>query len=180
MARRPKKRYARRRKMARYRKGNINLDITPGALASKTGMVADPDTVDDRTLVSSVKAFYSLSDFTPAVNAGPVMVGLAHSDYTLSEIEEFLENVTGWDEGNLQSREIENRKIRKVGVFEAPEDATKSTSLNHGKPVYTKLNWIITEGDTIRFWLYNDGTAALSGATSPNVNIDGHANLWPA
>ncbi len=148
-------------------------------LAPSTGNTeAFDETVNERTLVSSVVATYSMNNFTPVASAGPVLVLLAHSDYSSAEIEEFIENTGSWDEGDLVNQEIASRKIRKIGVFETIGDVTDEVVLNDGKPVKTKLNWILNQGQTLQMMGYNLGTAAFT-TTAPVVRADGHANLWP-
>lgn len=174
MARKPR----RRRRMGRYIRGNLDIDIDLGTLATKTAILGSTDTVIDRTLVSSVVATYSLSGMTAASGDGPLEVGVAHGDYTLAEIEGFLELTTSWKETDMLDREILSRKIRRIGVFDTPATVGESYTLNDGKALKTKLNWIVTNGQGLNFWVYNLGTSALE-TTDPNVNIRGHANLWP-
>ncbi len=164
--------------MGRYIRGNIDLDIELGTLAAKTAVLGASDTVIDRTLISSLVATYSISNLTAAADDGPIEVGVAHSDYTLVEIEEFLELTTSWKETDMLDREILSRKIRRIGVFDNPSVAGGAYTLNDGKAVKTKLNWIVTNGQGVNYWVYNRGTSALA-STDPNVNISGHANLWP-
>ncbi len=167
--------------MGRYVRGNLDIDQALGTLASKTAVLASTDTVIDRTLVSSVQATYTLSNIAEAANAGPIEIGVAHSDYTLAQVEEFLELATSWNETDLIDKEVQSRKIRRIGVFDSPAAATAGTgayTLNDGKPIKTKLNWIMTNGQGLNYFIYNLGTAALA-TSDPNVNIRGHANLWP-
>jgi len=169
---------ARKRGMGRYIKGNIDMDAALGTLAAKTAVLqGTQDGVTERTLLTSIDCVYSLSDFTLGANIGPVEVGVAHSDYTLAEIEAWIELSTGWDEGDLVSREISGRKIRRIGVFEHISTDGNSV-LNEGRLLKTKLNWILTTGKNLDFYFYNRGTAAIA-SSDPNVNISGHANLFP-
>ncbi len=179
MAKHPGRTNARR--FGRYIKGNIDIDAALGTLAPKTAVLVASDTVVDRTLVSSIVATYSLSGLTQAENDGPIEVGVAHSDYSLAEVEAFLELDTSWSETDLTDREIMTRKIRRIGVFDTPSQevtAGGAYTLNDGKPIKTKLNWIVTDGQGLNFFHYNLGTSALA-TTDPNGNIRGHANLWP-
>lgn len=165
-------------RFANYIKGNIDVDIALGTLASKTAIIgAVGDTVNDTARVSSVRATYSLSGFTAIENAGPILVGLMHSDYSGAELEEFLENVTNWSMGDLVSQEVANRKIRRIGAFTVPASAGQAVHLNDGKPITTKLNWKLSEGQTLDFWAYNMGSQPLA-TTDPNVDVSGFANLW--
>ncbi len=51
-------------------------------------------------------------------------------------------------------------------------------TFNDGKAIKTKLNWIMTNGQGLNYWCYNLGTSVFATIDS-NVNIRGHANLWP-
>ncbi len=165
--------------MGSYLRGDINQVMDLGTLGAKVALKqVNSEVVDEKTFVSSVVAAWSLDDFTPATTVGPIAVGIAHSDYTATEIEEFLENAGGWTRGNLiATREVGRRLIRTVGVFEIPDDAADAVVLNDGLKITTKLGWTLITGQTIAFWAYNQGEAALA-TTSPDVHVQGHANLW--
>ncbi len=171
-----------KRSMGRYIRGNVDENLALGTLAAATlvGVLFD-ETVNERTYVSSIVATWNLSDFTEAADVGPIVVGIAHGDYSDAEIEAFIENTGSWNEGDLvQQREVGRRLIRKVGTFGAdgPVDSATSLTLNDGKPITTKLGWILLQGQTLRYWAYNPGAAAVS-TTDPNVRLSGHVNLWP-
>ncbi len=161
-----------------YIKGNIDLNFNLGSLAAADVITqAVQDSVSERSRITSVDAVYGLSNFTPTADSGPLIIGVAHSDYTDAEIEEWIELATGWDVGDLQSREISSRLIRRIGQFDSPADATAFVALNDGKAIKTRLNWPLNSGQTLDFWVYNTGTAALA-TTTPDVSIAGHANLF--
>ncbi len=165
--------------MGKYLRGAVDEQLTLTTLASKTvvGVIFD-SVVNERTLVSSVVAQYSLTNFTKSTGDGPILIGLAHSDYSDSEIEEYLENTGTWNEGNLVSKEISARKIRRVGVFDNPLDEASAIVLNDGKAIKTKMNWILLQGQSLKVWAYNLGSSPLA-TTAPVVDVTGHANLWP-
>ncbi len=173
---------SRKRAMGKYLKGNVDENLDLGTLASRTLVrVAFDETVNERTLVSSIEALISMADFTPADGSGPITVGIAHSDYTAAEIEEVIENTGSWNEGNLvQSREVAKRLVRVLGIFPSSPGggATGIAVLNDGKPIKEKLNWILLQGQTLALWAYNQGSAAVGG-TDPNITLQGHANLFP-
>ncbi len=174
-----KKTPTRRRKFRRYIRGNIDLNGNLGTLAPTTAILLIPaDVVEERTLISSVINSFSLSGFTKGDNIGPLSIGIAHSDYSLAEIEAWIEQSTGWAEGDKVSQEVAKRLIRRIGVFDNPIDVGDSVSLNDGKPIKMKLNWILTTGQNVKYFIYNEGSAALA-TTDPNCHISGHANLWP-
>ncbi len=171
-----------RRKMGRYIRGEVDEEMSIGTLASKDVAIAVFDeTVNERTFISSLVATYALLNRTPGSTVGPLMVGVAHSDYTSAEIEAWIESTGSWNEGDLvQSREVGRRLIKKVGVF--PDDGGAAVSvasvLNDGKPIKTKLGWILLQGQTLNAWAYNLGSSPYA-TTVPLVHIQGHANLWP-
>ncbi len=173
-----KARGRRRRSMGRYIRGPLDEDFALGTLAANTAVLEATPVVGERTLISSVEAIYSLAGFTSGDNIGPIEVGLAHSDYSLAEVEEFLEQTTGWNEGDLVSREVSSRKIRRIGVFGIPSSAGGSSTLNDGKPIKTKLNWILNAGQGLNIFAYNQGGSPVA-TSDPNVHVVGKANLFP-
>ncbi len=165
--------------MGRYIRGSIDQSMPLGTLAAKDLIKQDlGDTVNERSWISSVKLSWTLSVFTPTAGVGPVLVGIAHSDYTAAEIEGFIEDAGSWDEGNLVRQEVAKRKIRIVGAFEVPDDAADAVRLRQGRSITTKCGWILNQGQTITTWVYNQGSVAI-GTTDPRVDAFGHANLWP-
>ncbi len=165
--------------MGRYIRGQVNEKLALGTLGPLTLISAIFDnTVTERALLSSIVVSYNLSEYTVAAGDGPVMVGVAHSDYTDAEIEAFLENVATWAEADKIGQEISKRLVRIIGTFEQGDSSVESASLNDGKPIKTKLNWILNAGQSLRIWGYNLGSSALA-TTDPQITAVGHANLWP-
>ncbi len=168
-----------RRRYRRYLKGIVDEQLSLGTLAGRTLVSSGFDeTVSERTYASSIVASWSLKEVTVVPNNGPLLVGVAHSDYGDSEIEQVIENTGSWDEGDLIAQEIAKRKIRIIGTFGQTGAATSWDVLNTGKPIKTKLGWILTTGDNLRLWAYNLGTAAFS-TTVPELDVQGHINLFP-
>jgi len=169
-----------RRKFRKYLKGQIDHQFTLGTLAAQD-VVSDPvgDTVREKAWLTSVKATWSLSNITSIIDSGPILVGIAHSDYTDAEIEEWIENLASWDSGDMIGQEVAKRKIRRVGLFGTPVGGPPDKlALNDGKPIRTKCGWQLVTGQTVKIWAYNTGTAALA-TTVPVVHTQGFANLWP-
>ncbi len=174
MANKPK-----RRKFRKYLKGQIDNAFNLGTLAANTLIGDDVDDVlTEKAYLSSVKATWTLSAGTAGPTVGPVLVGVAHSDYSDAEIEAWIENVSGWEEFNEVQQEIAKRKIRRVGILKVPETASLQAELNDGKPITTKCGWMLGTGQTVRIWAYNMGVGAFA-TTDPVVHTQGHANLWP-
>ncbi len=168
-----------RRKMGRYLRGAVDEELSLGTLAAKdVTLVAFDETVNERTLATSIIWRASMSNWTPTALSGPVMIGVSHGDYLAAEIEEWIENTGSWNEGDKISQEIARRKIRRFGIFDDPESATLDTVLNNGRDTKTKLNWILNQGETLNLWAYNMGSVAI-GTTVPVVSLQGHVNLFP-
>ncbi len=174
----PKKGSGRKRPRGRYIKGVIDEGLALGALASAAAVLAVFDeTVNERSRVSSIEATYLLED--QAIGEGGVMFGVMHSDYSVTELEEFIENTGSWNEGDLvQSREVGKRLIRQIGIFpSAPTTAgAHEIVVNDGNPIKTKLNWILNQGQTLDLWAYNKSGSVLT--TGSTIRMSGHANLW--
>ncbi len=167
-----------KRRMGKYIRGVVDEDTDISDLASKTAVASPFDqTVAERTLISSLVASYSLSNLV--AGQGPIQFGVAHSDYTTAEIEEYIENAGSWDEGNKVAQEIGKRQVRTIGTMVGEGGTgTNDVRFAKGEKVKTKLNWILNAGDTLDLWAYNLSTAALTTST-PILRASGHANLWP-
>ncbi len=168
----------RRRKFRRYIRGQVAEELSLGALVASTAVATTFDnTVSETTWVSSVDAVYTLTNWTPTAGAGPILILLAHSDYTVAEIEEWLENTGAWSEGDLIPQEQSRRMIRQVGVFRNPATTGEVSRLADGRMVHTKINMRLLSGQTLQLVCYNLGAAnAGSGGV---VDCVGKAHLWP-
>lgn len=169
-----------RRKYRRYLRGAIELTIDVGTLAAGTlAAQVNGDTVEEKTWISSIVARYSLGSVTPIANLGPLVFGVAHSDYTAAEIQEFIDNTGSWKEGDKIAQEVGRRKIKIIGQFGIEDLAVETVAFDHGKKITTKLGWMLTTGQTFDLWIFNQGTVAFT-TTDPDLSMVGHANLWPS
>ncbi len=167
------------RRMGRYIRGTIDISFDLGTLAGNTLISATiGGTVTERTLVTSIVTTWGVDAWTPSTNVGPLLVGVAHSDYTDTEIEQYIELATSWSEADKIGQEVGRRKVRRIGLILTPGSAVLNAILNEGRPVKTKLNWILTQGQTLKVWAYNTGTGNFA-TTDPDVTVSGHANLFP-
>ncbi len=156
--------------MKGYMKGSVNLTLNLGTLANADVLGANfADAVEELTRVSSVVLSWAMRGLTEG--EGPIFVGIAHSDYTDAEIEEFLENSGSWSKGDKVQQERANRLIRRVGVFDGRED-----SLSDGARITTKVNWQLLAGQTVKVWAFNKSGSTLT--TGAQIEVNGHANLW--
>ncbi len=173
------KRRRRRRKFRRYLRGAVEENTPFGSLGAGSLVKVNMDSVvNERTFVSSVVAQWGLSNHTPTANAGPYTVGIAHSDYSATEILEYLNQSASWNETDQIGQEIAKRKIKRVGTFPTPLALADSVVLNDGKAIRTKLGWILTQGQTLAVWVQNVGSASVT-TTTPQIETNGYANLWP-
>ncbi len=172
-----RKRKGGRRSMRGYLKGNVDEELSLGTLATKT-LVADTwdESPEETTLISSIVLTWSLDNITDG--QGPIIFGVAHSDYSDSEIEAVIENLASWDQGSKVEQEIAKRLVRQIGQFtSSTASAVDDVTFNEGRPMKTKLNWRLNTGDTLKMWAYNISASNLS-TTVPVMRANGHANLW--
>lgn len=171
-----------KRKYRKYLRGAIDLKIDIGTLAAQAAAAqVNGDVVEEKTWISSVVASYGLGQFTVTAGVGPLIFGIAHSDYTAAEIEEWIENLGSWKEGDKIAQEIGRRKIKLVGEFDLqlPENTTGNIAFDHGQKQTTKLGWMLTTGQTFDLFIYNNGEAPFA-TTDADLSMLGHANLWPS
>ncbi len=118
----------------------------------------------------SVKGTWTLSALT--ADEGPITVGIAHGDYSVTEIKECIEAGAGIDPGDKTSQERANRLIRIIGTLTG-----SNASLNDGRPVKTRLNWFIPVGQHINIFAFNESVSTLT--TGANVKFTGNAWVTP-
>ncbi len=105
---------------------------------------------------------------------GPLIIGVAHSDYSAAEIEEWLEEASSWIKANKVGQERAKRKCRTIGTFDM---SVVNERMNQGKSMRVKLGFAIEDGSGLQLWGYNEGAAALT--TGGVVEITGKAFLAP-
>lgn len=182
MARRARGTYRRRKGRRRgtsgtYIKGRVNEALSLGTLA-QFAMVSDnfDEVAEEKTLVSSIDAIWSIDQLKSP--DGPIMFGVAHSDYTAAEIEAVIEATGSWKLGDKIEQELQKRLVRIIGVFASGSMSSTFQSdhtLNDGRPIKTKLNWGLSTGQTLELWAYAMGPVDTTGAV---IRVEGHANLW--
>ncbi len=164
MARKP-----RRRRQFNLRKVKFSPSLALSTLGSVTALVANYfGAADGAYRIMSISATYSMEDHVGA--EGPILVGVSHGDYTVTEIKEFIESGSSISVGDKIQSERANRLIRHIGTFSGISNAE---TLNDGRPIKTKLNWLIPIGKTLNVWYYNDSINALSTGTVMKANGSG-------
>ncbi len=150
---------------------NTLSTLADGSLAAN----AFPNTVNDSRLAIYLKGVWSLRG--AAAGEGPLEFGVAHSDYTAAEIEESLESAGNWDLGDKIAQEQANRRVRRIGEFRGVTATGQEEVVNDGKPIFTRLNWKLAEGDTLAIWTRNGSGATLT--TGASVAFKGKLVMKP-
>ncbi len=168
MGRYPKK----RRRSFNLRRVRVTAVLAVGALATKDVISAGATgTVTSTIRVMSVKQTYTWSNIG-ASDDDSLEFGLAHSDYSAAEIEEALEATTSIDPGDKIAGERANRLVRSIGTISAAlaGAAGGGAPYNNGLPKKTKLNWLLTEGDSLSIWVRNgSGTVYTTGSSLQTI-----------
>ncbi len=155
--------------------------IVPIQSSSAIGALASLDVVSavvgtaasDTYRLKSLKASYSVADLGASIDDA-FQFGIAHSDYTAAEIEECLEAAGAIDFGDKIAQEQANRLVRRIGTITNMGTGVAGTGLpfNDGKPVSTKLNWLMAIGDQLQIWVRNgSGVVYTTGAL---LTLSGH------
>ncbi len=160
MARRPHKQYR--------RKGGKRKVYLPYNQEFSLGAIADEDVITAASAHSAQDRMYLITHigtwathgFTAA--EGPVQFGLAHSDLTAAEIEEYLENTAAWFEDDLigQLTMLRGKWIKRVGVLSL---LTPDEILFDGRPKKTRLGFYINEDAKVNLWARAAGGAVTTG-----------------
>ncbi len=109
--------------------------------------------------VNAVKLSWTLNGATPG--EGPLVIGVAHGDYSVTEIKENLD-VSYIDPDDKIAREQATRLVRRVGQF--PVLAADEV-LENGIEVLTKCRFTIGDGKSLDAWVMNrSGSTLTTGA----------------
>ncbi len=163
-----KGRRRRRLTSANFRKVQTNFAGGLGTLASLVATtISLSNGMTTEVRVSRLKGTLIWNDVT----AGDVIhVGVAHSDYSSAEIEEWIESTGGVDFGNLIDGEISRRLIRNIGGMLGGEEGRLRFNI--------KLNWRLDDGDSLNIWVYNRAPDPLN--TGSELVFMGEMNLFRA
>ncbi len=152
---------AKNNKRKGYRYLPVDEQLAVGTLGARSVIKSDFDSVlDNDMFFMSFRGTWAIEAHTAA--EGPIVVGLAHSDYTSAEVEEALEAIASWDQGDKVAQEQARRKVRTVGVFDG---LTTIEKLNDGRAFTTKLRFMVEIGETLAAWAWNQDAAQLADGT---------------
>ncbi len=159
----------RKRRSFSLRRIRVTDELALGTLGSDiaiTGGLHGAVTAAIRIVTASIT--WALNDLT--VSEGPISVGYAHGDYSVTEIKECLEAQASAPGTDKIANERANRLVKIVGTF----SGEANQSLNFGRPIKTRLNWVIRPGVVLNSFAFNESTGVLT--TGAFVTTTG--NLW--
>ncbi len=162
-----------RRKRQRLFVPRISASHLIGALASNdVDTTAFGSLLDQEVYAISMDVICAMHAHTPG--EGPIVFGVAHSDYTAAEIEEFMEASASWQKGNKIANEQARRKVRIVGSFQGE---LAEETINDGQKQRIKLGFVIEDGKGLQLFAYNEGSSTLTTGTV--LELKGAAFLKP-
>ncbi len=133
--------------------------LTLGTLTN--GSVVAVDTLganlDEDLFAVSIDCQVGLHDLTPG--EGPLEVGFAHSDLSVTEIAEALDASVLSPAGDTIARERARRPVRKMGNFSS---VAESAVIGEGQPHRTTLKFLIGDGFSLDFWAINRSGGTLT------------------
>ncbi len=151
-----------------YRKYNSKFQALPVSDANALGTLAD-NTILRSGLTSLTDDFWVQSaDLAWAIDGlvvgeGPILVGLAHGDLSITEIKEAIQ-ASPTNRGDIVAREQARRPVRRIGMFN-PQTTGGSLQLNHGEKVRTVVKMYLAEGIELNAWAFNlSGSVLTTGA----------------
>ncbi len=173
-----KKPYRQRRRLSpeTYRKVRFQKQLSLVTLAASTLLSGSVmSSASNKVRIASVEINFLWDDATGFRDAnadGPLLVGVAHGDYTDAEIEQCVESLAALDFDDTIQAEHSQRRVRVIGSVSPKHEMLP----NSGGLKKVKLNWTIGEGTNLKFWAYNlsQGVALTTGSglhASGNVNV---------
>lgn len=159
---------AKKRRSRNFASIPFNATMTVGTPTDNLVVKSDiASGFSDNFHVVSMDLGFAIRDLT--AGEGPISCGVAHNDYSVTEIAEALSASSSTDRGDKVAQEQRKRLVRSVGNF--PGIATGEV-LNDGKPIRKKLNWLINESNTVAMWIQNlSGTTLTTGAILECVGV---------
>ncbi len=166
VAQKPK---TRRRRRFNLRRVRVSPQIILSTLGSVTAITSNvTGSADGQYRAVTLDCSWAQNLLT--AGEGPVTVGYAHSDYSVTEIKEAIEIAAGISVGDKIAQEKANRLVRIVGTFESDAQSV----LNDGRRIKTRLNWLIPIGKSVNIFAYNEFASAL--ATGCVIHLQG--DMW--
>ncbi len=156
----------RRRRKSRLAVINVDESIVLGALVDNSVISVDSDPFGREFYAISTDLYWGLDALT--VGEGPIVVGVAHNDYTDVEMAETLNQTGMEDPGDKIAQERGRRLVRRAGQFSG---VASNQVLNDGKVLRTRIGFVLTDGFSLAFWAQNKSNSApLTTGAAINVN----------
>ncbi len=156
---------AKGRRRSRLAVINVNENITLATLADGAAISVDSDPFGREYYLISADLYWMLDGGTSG--QGPIIIGLAHNDYTDVEIAENLNQTGMEDPGDKIAQEQGRRLVRRSGQF---ANGVDNEVLNDGRVKRTKCGWVITDGFSLAFFAQNKSGATLTTGASVKVS----------
>lgn len=154
----------------RRRKYDRNFVAIPINVAQSLGTLGDDVVIKigmqganltEDLFIYSIEGTHTIRDAT--AGEGPLLVGFAHDDYSVSEIAEATDvGSTMLGPSDKIESERARRLVRKIGTFRGRE---AEETLNEGSPIKTRVKWTQQDGGDPSLFIQNRSNAALAGGT---------------
>ncbi len=161
-----------RRSSGKFRAVPFTIELALSTLANEiviaTNVFGSNST--RQSYIISVDAVYGMRGHTAA--EGPIEVGYAHGDYSVTEIKEALEAGASFDPGNKVAQEQARRLVRSVGLFNG---LATDENLQDGAKIRRTIKFAISQGFNLAFWAKNKNGAPLT--TGSTIEVSGTAYM---
>ncbi len=157
---------------------NANFVAIPVLSELSLGTLGDNIVLKDALTSLAQDLFFISADLTWAIHGltpteGPIQFGIAHGDYTVTEIKEAIE-AAPTSQSDKIALERSRRLVRKVGLFRGE---VANESFNDGKIKRVRAKFMLTEGQEAAVWAYNTGGSALT--TGSQIDVMGTVyGIW--
>ncbi len=149
-------------------KFDFNRTLTTLADGALTSINLLTSSVNRECYVISVDTYWTIKGL--AAGEGPLEVGYAHSDLSVTEISEALSAEPG-SPGEIIEREQASRPVRFAGMFSG---IGTNEVLNNGKAIRTKLGFTLDDAQNVLMYVAN-----LAGQTlTTGASIRGIGRLY--
>ncbi len=136
---------------------NVSESLALLTLADDAVLGVDSDPFGREFYGISADLYWGVRNHT--AGEGPIIVGIAHNDYTDVEVAENLNQTGMEDSGDMIAKEQGRRLVRRSGQFSG---VATDEVLNDGKPVRTRIGFVITDGFSLAFWAQNKNGGPLT------------------
>lgn len=157
----------RQRSSDNYRAVRFSNSLAAGALASvdlTSGQLLP--TADAAYRLLRLDMVASWLDIADEID-GLMMFGVAHGDYSTTEMEEAIEATSSINQGDMIAKEQASRQVRICGVIKgSPEIIGQDDVFDEGKKHRHKLNWRIPIGKALDMFVFNQSGTIWSTGSS--------------